>query len=89
MMIARANSKHGPMLLLGLSRKNIERLIEGHPIHISVKTHGPCVPPGITIGILFGETEADMHRMLEAADAIDQRTIITTDQRLNDEGPAL
>ncbi len=48
----------GPVLIVGLSRGNIEHLLEGHPIH---KT----VVPGLDgdLIVMFGESEA----VLEAA----------------------
>lgn len=85
MMLARAESNKGPMLLIGLSRRNIEKLIDGYPMEISRLKHGDAIPAGLTIGIIFGETEAEMHATLVKANAIGQKTTITKDQRLEDE----
>ncbi len=79
MMIAQA----GDVILLGLSRVNIEKLMEGKPIRISAKSHGPMIPPGLTIGIMFGETEKDIHDELKKVGVITQETTVTRDPRLN------
>jgi hypothetical protein len=60
MIIARArNDEDGTeILLLGLTRRNVDELLKGHPVRITSATHGPGVPLGWTIGIVVGETEA-------------------------------
>lgn len=87
MMIARATSDDGKteVLLLGLSRVNVERLMQGKPIRIAQETHGEGIPEGWKILILFGETENDMREELRAAGVIDAQTKETTDPRLNNE----
>ena len=45
------------LLVMGLSRENITRLMAGQPIAVRRKTHGAAIPPGLEICILFGETE--------------------------------
>lgn len=51
----------GPVFLFGLSRGNIERLLDNKPIKIDLSTMGG---PKIRIGIFFGETEKDMYEEL-------------------------
>lgn len=83
MMIAATNSKLGEQhLLLGLSRHNINKLIEGKPILISRKSHGDAVPDGMTIAIMFGETEADMEKELRQHGMIGLKTEVNIDPKL-------
>lgn len=44
-------------VLLGLSEANVQRLRKGQPIRIRRETHGMALPEGLTIGIVWGETE--------------------------------
>ena len=56
--IAETNRVNGtPLLLLGLSRENVKRMMEGKPIFLTRATHGPAIPEKLNIGIMFGETE--------------------------------
>lgn len=83
MMIARATSDRGEeILLLGLSRGNLERLTQGQPIRLSRETHGDGIPANWKILILFGETEEDMRTMLEAAGVVGSWTKTTVDPSL-------
>lgn len=52
------------LLVLGLSRQNIERLQQGQPIDISRESHGMVVPPHLRIMIFTGETEAEMAKQM-------------------------
>lgn len=68
MIKSRINGERGPLLLLGLSHKNLERLKAGEPIHFSLE------PFGMEGEVLLfaGHTEASMigdlkqHGLLEA-----------------------
>jgi len=83
MIIARSTTGAGDhFILLGLSRANIERLQKFEPIEITTATHGSGVPAGWVIAIMFGETELDMKRQLEAAKLFDKDTMMTIDPRL-------
>ena len=59
MLIARgATAAGGELVLLGLSRNNIENLMKGRPIYISETSHGKnAIPKGMQVCIVFGETE--------------------------------
>jgi hypothetical protein len=81
MMIARAVGPDGEFLLLGLSRSNIQRLMAGEEILISDKTH-QGVPEGMTIGIIFGETELHMKAKLEHEGIVGPETQVYVDPRL-------
>lgn len=60
MMIAAQTRPDGQLLILGLTRVNVARLMSGQPMKITRESHGEAVPTGLTIGIMFGETEKQM-----------------------------
>ncbi len=85
MMIARAYPTaldQSDMLILGLSRVNIQRLLNGEPIVVHRLTHGEGVPDGWRIVIMFGETELDMQKNLVALGMVDSGTKTFIDPRL-------
>jgi hypothetical protein len=83
MCIGRAEREGGEqILILGLSQENIDRLSKGQPMHVSREKHGDGVPDGWEILILYGKTEADIHRQLAEAGAIGEETQIFKDPRL-------
>ena len=53
----------GDMLLLGVTRGNIERLTAGKPIHVQVVGHAIVR----RVGILFGEDKPAILKQLEEA----------------------
>jgi hypothetical protein len=56
MVTARATAADGTeLVLLGLTRENVTRLVAGSPIHVSAATH-PGFPLNLKILICFGET---------------------------------
>jgi len=63
-------SAPGGVLLLGVSRENITRLVDGKPIRVSRATHGNCLPEGQTIVIVFSETEKAILKELVAAGVV-------------------
>jgi hypothetical protein len=82
MIIARATDKDSELLILGLSRENVTRLLDGQPIRIRRKTHGDGVPEGWEIIILWGETESTMHAAFVKHGLIGPETKIHRDPRL-------
>lgn len=86
MIIARGSHRTGDktneVLVLGLSRTNIDRLVKGDPIQITRATHGDGVPEGWEIVITFGVTEMDMARDFKSAGVIGPDTKVTIDARL-------
>lgn len=56
--------KDGPCYFLGLSRENISKLVDGHPIKVDLRDLGG---PHVIIGILFGETERILFNELKKA----------------------
>lgn len=63
MLKAIAHTKNGPILILGLSRRNCELLLKGRPIRIDpedIRGGGPII-------ILLGcETEAELTEMIRS-----------------------
>lgn len=53
----------GDMLLLGVTRGNIERLTAGKPIHVQVVDHATIR----RVGVVFGEDKPAIIAQLEAA----------------------
>lgn len=51
------------LIMLGLSRLNVERLMAGEPIKMTPELHD--LPPTLEIGIFFGETEEAMKKEVE------------------------
>jgi hypothetical protein len=83
MILARGENKGGKeILLMGLSRENINRLTKGEPIALRRETHGEGVPEGWEIFIYFGETELAMKAELQKIGAINKDTKVTVDPRL-------
>lgn len=83
MIVAKFTTDEGNRgLILGLSRENINRLVAGKPIHVTRKTHGPGIPEGWTIDIIFGETEMEMQQQFRDAGVIGPDTKVIVDPRL-------
>lgn len=57
MVIRRGERDGRKLLLLGLSRANIDKLVEGKPISISRKTHGEAMAEDEEVAIVFGEDD--------------------------------
>ena len=84
MIIGRLTSKdsNDMVLLLGLSKINVARLLAGQPIRIRRETHGEGIPEHWEIVILTGETEDEIAKMFEAAGIIGPDTKLVRDPRL-------
>lgn len=82
MIIARGvvGESNDELLILGLSRKNLERLQAGQPIRISRPTHGEGIPACWEIVIIVGETEDDMYKAMKPI--FDLNTKVHRDTRL-------
>ena len=61
------------VIVLGVSRGNVERLMAGKPIHVTGESVG--VPEIASILIFFGETEAAMEAELRDAGVITDTTV--------------
>lgn len=46
-----------PLLLLGLSRENVARLVAGEPVRVSAAEMGRLGMPQIEVAICYGKTE--------------------------------
>ncbi len=65
------NDEHGrPLLLLGLSRRNCELLLQGKPIHVE---HGAL--PGLEIGVLIVAAETEQEIVTELAPMLPRGSI--------------
>jgi hypothetical protein len=59
-VIATASQPDGrSVIVLGLTRGNVDRLTAGQPVHIGADSH-PGFPAGLVVTIFFGETERDL-----------------------------
>jgi len=75
MVTALANTPDGErVIVLGVSRSNIERLLAGHPIDVTAESH-PGFPPDLIIAIFFRETERDLTQSLQ--ELITEQTKVT------------
>ena len=83
MIIARGTGKKAELLLLGISHKNIENLLEGKPMVLRRESHGDGVPEGWEIVIFTGETEESMAKSLQDGGVIGPETKINRDPKLN------
>jgi hypothetical protein len=81
MIIARAIGDGTELLLLGISRRNIEELQAGRPIRLTTETHGAGIPLGWTIAIIYGETEAAITADLQAMGVIGPDTKVSAQPR--------
>ena len=78
MIIARAGmTGTDELLVLGITRRNVEELLKGRPIRLTTETHGAGIPLGWTIAIVFGETEAAIAEDLRKAGGLTKDTIVT------------
>ena len=78
MIIARAGmTGTDELLVLGITRHNVEELLKGRPIKLTTETHGAGIPLGWTIAIVFGETEAAIAEDLRQAGGLTKDTIVT------------
>jgi hypothetical protein len=79
MIIAHGTSGGRMLLVLGLSKSNVERLLNKQPMVLNPKTH-PGIPHGWEIVIAYGETEAALQKEMEPG--IGPHTLIIADPRL-------
>jgi hypothetical protein len=65
MITATATAADGrQVIVLGITRGNVERLMAGQPIHVGADTH-PGFPVNLAITIFFGETERTLTDQLK------------------------
>jgi hypothetical protein len=82
MIIARGSNEETETLILGLSHKNVERLLAGQPIHIRRVSHGDGIPEGWEIILLVGETEETIVSQFRKLDIISESTPMIYDKQL-------
>ena len=78
MIVAIARGDKQDVVLLGLSRGNIERLQANQPIMKDLKPYGV----ELSVAIMFGETEAKLAEMLAKEGLIGEETEIHEDPNL-------
>lgn len=66
-------ARAGSLVLLGLSRANVERLMKDQPIRFDGAELGL---PGIVFVIMGGETEQVMADQLRESGAVDEQTVV-------------
>lgn len=62
------------IILLGITRGNVEELMKGRPIHVSAATH-PGFPLNLSFMIVFGETERTLMDALKPVIGADTKLI--------------
>lgn len=67
MITATATGANGEeIILLGITRENVTRLMKGQPIRVTAETH-PGFPVNRVIMICFGETERTLTEQLKSS----------------------
>jgi hypothetical protein len=74
MIFARGTKDGDDILIIGLSHRNVVRMINGEPITIKRAVHGDGVPEGWQIMIFTDKDEAAMARGLKKIGLIDEST---------------
>ncbi len=82
MMIARGSHEGRELIIFGLSKENVERLMKGAPMTLSRETHGEAVPAGWDVLICYGVTEADIVAKMRAAGLVCAETKANVNPRL-------
>lgn len=78
------NEDGGTVIGLGLSRANVDRLVDGEPIQVDAASVN--APFRGQIFIFFGETEEAMAEELQRGGAIGPQTEVHVDPRLREGG---
>lgn len=75
MITATATGPDGKrILMLGITRENIKRLIAGQPIRVGAESH-PGFPEDVMVAIFFGETERDITEALKGLIGPDTKVV--------------
>ncbi len=84
MIVARADIDNPKrlLLILGLTKMNVERLKAGQPIRIRREVHGEGIPQGWEIMICYGETEQHLYQQFKAQGLMGEDTKVHKDPRL-------
>jgi hypothetical protein len=67
MIKATGRAGNAPLLILGLSRQNVEHLMAGRPIHIPATEIVTMGLPSMTVAVIYGETEQEIAEALSQA----------------------
>jgi len=71
-----AEGKDHQVMMLGLSKANVQRLEQGQPIDVSRQTHGMGVPENLSIVIFMGDTEQEILAMFRKNGLIGPETVV-------------
>lgn len=83
MIKAGVNDKQNPFILLGLTEGNIVRLKNGQPIKVSIASCGVDLPG--SIGIVYGQSHADLEGELRQAGLFTDQTQMIRSQQEEEE----
>lgn len=86
MLRAGVNDPGDPLIVMGLSDGNIERLKAGFPIMAELSTFGVNLPG--RVAVIHGKTEADIEQTLRSANLIGENTRGVVDPRIDQEAAA-
>lgn len=65
MIVGRGDAADGEkVVLLGVTADNIQALMSGKPILVSRATHGPGIPEGWKIAIVYGKDTKELYATL-------------------------
>lgn len=65
MIVGRGDAADGQnVVLLGVTEDNIKALVSGKPILVSRETHGPGIPEGWKIAIVYGKDTKELYTIL-------------------------
>ena len=73
--------KAGEVLMLGLTKQNVKKLMRGQPISRDLRFAG--VP--YHLFIVFGEDEMEIHRQLRVAQLVTSETVVKESPQLKED----
>jgi hypothetical protein len=59
-----------PVILLGLSRENVDRLMDDQPIRVNLAEITGHALPALWVALMGGETDEDIRKQLEDTSAL-------------------
>lgn len=83
MMRAGINDKKNPLILMGITEGNVERLKAGMPIKTDIRSYGVDLPG--SIAVVYGKTEGDLELMMRRFGLVSDLTQCSVDPRVDQE----
>ena len=75
MLVARSPTIDGrEMVILGITRLNLAKLLAKQPIRVSQETHGAGMPEDLVVIICYGDTEEGLAEELKAVGVLSDET---------------